>query len=40
LSIMLYEQTEVWDQSEKMNPIKGQLHLRKEKSAGSRWTLF
>jgi hypothetical protein len=40
LSIMLYEQTEVWDQSEKMNPIKGQLHLRKEKSAGSHWTLF
>ncbi len=40
LSIMLYEQTEIWDQSEKMNPIKGQLHLRKEKSAGSHWTLL
>jgi hypothetical protein len=40
LSIMLYEQTDVWGPSEKMNPIKGQLHLRKENVAGSQWRLL
>lgn len=38
LSIMLYDQTEVWGPSEKMNPIRGQLHLRKEGTTGSHWT--
>lgn len=37
LSIMLYEQTDVWGPSEQMNPIKGQLHLKKDDTVGSQW---
>jgi len=40
LSIALYEQTEVWGASDQMNPIRGQLHVKRDNVAGSHWGVF
>lgn len=39
LTISLYEDTEIWGPGDRMNPIKGFLHLDKANEPGSHWSI-